>query len=146
MTCENAHPAIVDKETFETAKRLRQGRRRLNKSGATGVLNGLLVCGDCGGKLHLKRQIKKDVEYCYFECRNARNRNENVTCTCHAVKREPLEQMVLEEIQQIVRCAKSSESTFIEKLRDSDVYERKQALKNAETELAKAKRRISELD
>ena len=146
VTCENAHPAIVDKETFETAKRLRQGRRRLNKSGATGVLNGLLVCGDCGGKLHLKRQIKKDVEYCYFECRNARNRNENITCTCHAVKREPLEQLVLEEIQQIVQCAKSSEGKLMEKLRASECQERRQALKTAETEFAKTKQRIAELD
>ena len=148
---ENAHEAIIDKDTFATAKRLRDSRHRPSKTGDLGVLNGLMVCEDCGSKLHLKRQIKKGrddvrIEYCYYECRNARQFSEFATCDCHAIKREPLEQLVLDEIQQVVAEAKENEVKFIEKMTASEGRERKQMIKKAETELSKAGFRIEELD
>ena len=148
---ENAHEPIIDKETYETVRRLRQGRRRHTKTGDLGVLNGLMVCEDCGGKLHLKRQIKKGrdgarLEYCYYECRNARQFSEFATCDCHAVKREPLEQLVLDDIRRVVGQVKSHEGKFIEKVTVSEGRERKQMIKKAETELTKSRFRIEELD
>jgi len=151
ITHDNAHLPIIDKETFETAKRLRANRRKPTVAGDLGVLNGLMVCEDCGGKLHLKRQIKKGkggirLEYNYYKCRNARQFSEFATCFCHAIKREPLEQLVLEDIQRIVSLAKTSEKKFVEKVTTSEGKERKQTIKKAETELSKAKFRIDELD
>ena len=148
---ENAHEAIIDKETFATAKRLRDNRHRPAKTGDLGVLNGLMVCEDCNGKLHLKRQIKKGrggvrLEYCYYECRNARQFTEFASCDCHAVKRELLEQLVLEDIQKIMVDAKKHETKFVEKVTASEGRERKQAIRKAETELTKAGFRIIELD
>jgi DNA invertase Pin-like site-specific DNA recombinase len=147
----NMHDAIIDADTFATAKRLRNGRHRPAKTGDLGILNGLMVCEDCGGKLHLKRQIKKGrdgerLEYCYYECRNARQFSEFATCDCHAIKREPLEQLVLEEIQQIVTDVKKHEARFIEKVSASESKERTRAIKKAETELTKSAFRINELD
>ena len=148
---ENAHEAILSKETFETVKRLRQSRRKPSKTGDLGVLNGLMVCEDCGGKLHLKRQVKKGkddvrLEYNYYECKNARQFSEFASCECHAIKREPLEQLVLEDIQRIMKLVKKDESGFVNMVTATEDKERKQSVKKADSELTKAKYRIVELN
>ena len=151
ITHENAHEAIISKETFETAKRLRSGRRKPTVAGDLGILNGMMVCEDCGSKLHLKRQVKKGkdgvrLEYNYYECRNARLPCGLQTCDCHAIKREPLEQLVLEDIQSIVKYARQYESQFMQKVTSDSDKTRKQTLKKAESELDKSRLRITALD
>jgi len=149
---ENAHEAIISKETFETAKRLRQGRRRQSKTGDLGVLNGLIFCEDCGGKLHLKRARKtgKDgvqIEYCYYECRNSRVcRREFATCTTHSMRKEYIEELALKDLQCIMGFAKNNEEEFIVKVTASEGKERQRTLRKAETELSKSRHRVLELD
>ena len=43
---ENSHEAIIDKETFDIVQRIRQGRRRSDKLGDLGVLNGMMYCAN----------------------------------------------------------------------------------------------------
>lgn len=74
---EDAHPAIIDKETFETVQSIRSGRKRMTRLGDMGALNGKLYCEDCGGKLHIKRRANGDkAAYVYYICRNSRSQVE----------------------------------------------------------------------
>lgn len=147
---ENAHEAIIDKDTFETVQRLRQGRRRLAKAGDYGVLNGMLFCNECGGRMHLKRQVKTGKDgvthtYNYYVCRNSRSHTQYVTCTSHAIKREELELAVLSRIQSITAFAKNDEAKFTEMLKADSSKEAKRVLARARAEFSKANKRISEI-
>lgn len=48
---ENTHEAIVDKETWELAQKLRKTPRRHDTLGEANPLTGLLFCADCGAKM-----------------------------------------------------------------------------------------------
>jgi len=97
------------------------------------------------------RQVKKGkddvrLEYNYYECKNTRQFSEFASCECHAIKREPLEQLVLEDIQRIIKLVKKDESGFVNMMTATEDKERKQSVKKADSELTKAKYRITELN
>ena len=48
---ENTHEAIVDKEMWELAQKLRKTPRRHDTLGEANPLTGLLFCADCGAKM-----------------------------------------------------------------------------------------------
>ena len=51
MIFENTHEAIVDRETWELAQKLRKTPRRHDTLGEANPLTGLLFCADCGEKM-----------------------------------------------------------------------------------------------
>ena len=48
----NAHPAIIDIDTFEKVQEIREQRHRRTKSGKTHMFSGLVFCADCKGKMY----------------------------------------------------------------------------------------------
>jgi len=49
---ENTHEAIIDRETWDTAQRLRvRKHKRLSGGTNTHRLSGLVFCADCGSKM-----------------------------------------------------------------------------------------------
>ena len=148
---ENAHEAIIDKDVFETVQRIRDGRRRHAKSGDLGVLNGILYCNDCGGRMHLKRQVVNGRAgtkntYDYYVCKNSRSHTEYVSCTSHAIKREAVEETVLALIQEVFARVKSNEARFTEGLKSTKNKEAEQSISRARSELGKLKKQISDID
>ena len=49
---EDAHEAIVDRETWELAQKLRKTPKRIDTLGEANPLTGLLYCADCGEKMY----------------------------------------------------------------------------------------------
>jgi hypothetical protein len=149
---ENVHEAIINKETFEAAKRLRKGRKKPAKTGDLGVLNGLLVCDDCGSKLHMKRQSKRGKDgvrliYNYYNCAMAPVfKTEFATCTCHSVHKERLEELILMYLRRDIEHAQAYEQEFLEKITANQSKEQKSTLRKTEAELSKTRKRIIELD
>jgi len=54
---EGALPAIVSRETWEMAQKMRRTMRRPSGAYEPNPLTGLLWCADCGGKLHHREAI-----------------------------------------------------------------------------------------
>ncbi|WP_418620829.1 recombinase family protein [Sellimonas intestinalis] len=52
---EDCHEAIIDKETFDTVQRIRDGRRRVTPMGEMPPLSEMMFCADCGAKLYQVR-------------------------------------------------------------------------------------------
>jgi len=56
LVFQNAHPAIVDEETWNLVQRLRKTKRRPERiTGEPNPLTGVLFCADCGAKMYHKR-------------------------------------------------------------------------------------------
>jgi site-specific DNA recombinase len=101
-------PALVDEALFETVQtQLQENRKRarLNQRGARYLLQGLLVCSQCGyayyGKpVSLKSSKGKEREYAYYRCSGTdayRFGGERI-CENLQVRTDRLDQQVWEEV------------------------------------------------
>ena len=142
---ENHHEPIIDNETFQTVQRLRANRRRPNIVGECTPLSGLLFCSDCNSKLAVANNSAK---YQYYVCKVYRNSNKHYRndCTRHGIRREEAERLVLEKITEVVAFAREDRAGFVEKVSASSGKENERTMKRKVAELAKADRRIAELD
>jgi DNA invertase Pin-like site-specific DNA recombinase len=145
---EDAHPAIIDRETFDTVQRIRDGRRRPTKLGDMGVLNGRIYCKDCGGKLHIRRRANGDkAQYVYYICHRSRSYSDGYCdCTPHSIRKENIEELVLADIQRVCAFAKNNEERFVELVSKQSKKETEQGIKKAKAEYAKAENRVRQLD
>lgn len=144
---ENHHEPILDMETFETAQRLRGSRRKYNKYGEKSILSGLVRCADCGGTLSYARQGTNGM-YPNFICKTYRSAdcNNNHQCTRHGIRVADLEQIVLTQIQETVSLAQKHEKEFVARVYQSTNANTEKNIKAKTAELAKADRRVSDLD
>ena len=71
---KNAHPAIIDADTFETVQRIRSNRRQVKRTYEKGPLEGSIYCPDCGDRLYAKRNTKtlSDGSIKELQCQNER--------------------------------------------------------------------------
>lgn len=74
----DAHPAIVDRESFDSIQKIREKNRRAwqDKQGETGyenILEGILVCGICHHVLRRNKDVRKGKAQYYFYCGSAYN-------------------------------------------------------------------------
>jgi hypothetical protein len=145
---ENAHPAIIDQETFDIVQRIRDGRKRRTKLGDMGVLNGRLYCWDCDSKLHIKRRTGGNkAQYVYYHCKMSRSYSDNYDdCTPHSIRKENIEQLVLADIQRVLALAKDYESRFVELVSSQSQQEIDKSVRKAKSEYSKAENRVIQLD
>ena len=148
---QNAHPAIIDTETWETVQRIRSNRRQVTRTYEKGALEGVIFCLDCGERLYAKRSSRSNNDgsvrnYCYYICKNSRTYSDLPTCTSHSIMRSDIEDVVLKDVQRIIKLAKLDERKFAEKLNTASRKESECGLQKAKSELSKAKTRIEALD
>lgn len=97
---ENGMPAIIDKETFEKAQYI------LAKNSTNGgkfkakeiyILSGIAYCGDCGSTLYGNSRLcgRGKTRYVTYRCSN---RAQHKGCTNKELRREYLENYVLDEL------------------------------------------------
>ena len=144
---ENHHEPIIDLETFETAQRLRNNRRKYTKYGDRSILSGLVRCYDCGDTLSYARQGQNGA-YANFICKSYRSADctNRHKCTRHGIRVSDLERIVLVQIQETVRLAKENERKFAMRVHKSANANTEKLIKSKTAELGKAERRIAELD
>ena len=90
---EDTHEAIIDRDTFDTVQKLREGvRRRVSIDGEMSIFSGLLYCADCGAKMYLNRHRGSEKDA--FNCASYRKEKER-TCTSHYITLHAIEDIVL---------------------------------------------------
>ena len=143
---ENHHAPIIDIETFEIVQKLRANRRRPTKRGDTGVLSGLIFCSDC----HSKHTIHgaQNGDYQYYICSRYSNVQKHFKSECsrHGIRRYTLEALVLENIRETWKYARNNKEAFTEQISKMSNRDTEKIIKTKTSELAKADRRITELD
>ena len=149
---ENTHEAIVDKETWELAQKLRKTPRRHDTLGEANPLTGLLFCADCGAKMYNQRSRGGTKNNPYpsdvFDCSTYKLANQKRTSSCygHYITTKALRTLILETIRTVSTFAISNQEKFAAKVRSASQIKQKEAAKETKRKLSKDKKRIAELD
>lgn len=158
---ENTHEAIVDSETWQLAQQVRRTVRRIDSTGTANPLTGLVFCADCGEKMHNhrgRRQAEKEnrgkdpvsglYPYDHYECAvyNRTARRVERHCHSHYISTKALRALILDTIRMVSTYAISDEDAFIRRVREASEVRQKEAAKELERKVRKAKKRSAELD
>ena len=149
---ENTHEAIVDKETWELAQKLRKTPRRHDTLGEANPLTGLLFCADCGAKMtnHRSRGGTENNPYPsdFYDCSSYTLAHQKRTHACcgHYIRTKAVRELVLNTIRTVSTFAISNQEEFAEKVRSASQIKQKEAAKETKRKLNKDKKRIAELD
>ena len=141
---EDTHEAIIDRDTFDTVQKLREGvRRRVSIDGEMSIFSGLLYCADCGAKMYLNRHRGSEKDA--FNCASYRKEKER-TCTSHYITLHAIEDIVLYDLQRVLGMAKGRETEFVSMLQEKNKRMTKSDLSEKAKECDEAEKRIAVLD
>jgi len=143
---KDSHPAIIDEETWNVVQRLRGTKRRVYKlSGEPNPLTGVLYCADCGEKMYHKQGATGRVNKPHNEYVCTSYRHYAKVCTCHYIRVEVVEKLILEAIRRTSQYARENEADFMKRVREEADLQQEAAVKESRRKLTKSKRRREEL-
>ena len=149
---ENTHEAIVDKETWELAQKLRKTPKRIDTIGEANPLTGLLYCADCGEKMYNHRSrggtVKNPYPSDFFDCSSYTLAHQKRThaCSGHYIRTKAVRELILETICAASAFAVTNQDEFMKKVRSASRIRQAEAAKETKRKLSKSKKRIAELD
>ena len=143
---KDAHPQIIDEETWNIVQRLRGTKRRVCKYDEdTNPLTGVLYCADCGAKMYHKRGTSGRPDHPHHEYVCSGYRHYSKSCTCHYIRVEVVEQLILDAIRLASRYAIENEAAFIQRVREEAALQQEAAVRESRRKLTKGKRRREEI-
>ncbi len=143
---KDAHPAIVDEETWHLVQKLRETRRIPERIGGDpNPLTGILYCADCGQKMFHKqgRSDTSHLPHNEYYCSSYRHYSRH--CTCHYIRVSVVQELILHTIQRVSKFALENESLFVERLRAEANLQQETAMKESRKKLAKIKRKLEDV-
>ena len=143
---KDAHPAIVDEETWNVVQRLRETKRvRERIGGEPNPLTGVLYCADCGQKMYHKKGNTGRPNHPHHEYVCSSYRHYSRSCTCHYIRVSVVESLVLEAIRRVSGYVRENEAEFIRRVREKSELQQETAIKEGRRKLTKAKHRREEI-
>jgi DNA invertase Pin-like site-specific DNA recombinase len=149
----DAHPAIIDQETFDTVQKLRETPRRIDTLGEANPLTGLLWCADCGEKLYNHRKsktekpthkkLRNDYHCKTYKLSNYKFDNK---CSPHHISTEAVRTIILDVLKKTSGYIQNHEEEFVEQLRATSNIKREEIAKAHKKQIAKNEKRIADLD
>jgi hypothetical protein len=155
LVFHDTHPAIIEQETWEIVRRMREHKRRISNYGNPGLFSGTLYCSDCGNKLfHQTRVIWNTARthsrleglYTCSKYRKDIRQLQERECTAHFIRETVLEQLVLEELRELLIFIARNEKQFIRRVMDRSRQEQTQETAAKKQTLIKHRRRVEEID
>ena len=149
---KDTHEAIVDRETWELAQKLRKTPKRIDTFGVANPFTGLVYCADCGAKMfnHRSRGNEEKGNYPadFFDCSAYTLGHQRYVkeCKSHYIRSAVLRTLVLETIKAACESVITDKDEFFNKLRSESQLRQKEAVKESKRKLNKSHRRINELD
>jgi len=152
---ENTQEPIIDKETFEIVRRMRDKCRRVSPNKVTiktagqprkpkNMFVGKVFCADCGGKMNIHHN-SYNKEHNYLICKTYRKKKKS-ECTSHRIRLDALEQIVLNDLRKISAYVAWHENEFVERYLNCSQKEKMKLTANAKVEVSKALSRQEELN
>jgi DNA invertase Pin-like site-specific DNA recombinase len=140
----NTHPAIVDEDVFEKVQEIRQQRHRITKTGKSSLFSGLVYCADCNAKMRYCTTRYFEKRQDHFVCANYRSNTGN--CSAHFIRAVVLEDLVWMHMKQVISYVTCHEGYFRSAMEQKLRLSSEETIRTSKKELAKADKRVEELD
>lgn len=141
---EDAHEAIIDRETWKIVQRIRAHKHRPVKLGEADLLSGMVFCADCGHVLRISRCGSWDESRYTYVCGTYSGHREE--CTPHTIKAMHLRQLALDAIREVCAQVRENRERFIARVLDKKSEQAKKELAAKQKALTQAKKRLDELE
>ena len=158
---ENTHEAIIDQETFDLVQKTRKVVRRTDTIGKPNPLTGLVFCADCGRKMYnhrrnseaKRRNLSADpstkmnaLDSYICSTYNLTKYYSEKVCSSHWIPSRALRALILDAIRSTAQFALFDRERFIQRVREESQVQTQAQAKELQKRIAKAQRRVSELD
>ena len=136
--------------------RQRQHKRRAPRYGDNSLFSGSVYCSDCNAKLYFStREIwnkartvsRYEGAYsCSAYRKQVQFQEDGRRCTCHYIREDILEQIVLEDLRELLAFVLEDEKRFVRLVMDKSLSDQEREIQGKKKELAKLKKCIEETD
>ena len=137
----NTHEPLVDADTFELVQKFIDARHRPLKSNIIQLFAGFVKCEDCGYALGYA--YSQNIEQ--YTCGQYR-RHGNKFCTCHYIRKDVLEKVVLDDIRKYSKLAKHETNKLTQHIHEQNGDKDDTQIKALSSELERLTDRLTELD
>ena len=139
VVIENAHPAIIDKQTFKRVQRKLDARRRPNgrTRASNYLLSGLLVCGNSGDRM-FGRRASVGTRVQYYAARVPSDTSDSERC--YAIRKDQLEPLVMSRIVELL------DTPNMHRRLEKEISRQMKATANKTRDTKPLRQRITELE
>ena len=142
---ENTHEAIIDREIWDIAHEMRQGKKRSRKNmDEPNRYAGLIFCADCGKPLILHRAHTMDASKNNFACSTYKQFGKE-ECTNHYIRESQLSAVILDDLKRVTHFARREEALFAQHINQKNTAETRKEITRLQKELDTMKKRDLEL-
>ncbi|SJZ57550.1 Site-specific DNA recombinase [Pilibacter termitis] len=146
---ENTHEAIIDQDTFDIVQKMRQHKRVTSsprfKAGHENLFAGLVFCGTCGCKHYYCAFEKNGTNLDHYKC----SKYASTIDRCdnpHYIRKADLEELVLLELNSLIKQINFEEGEFLKKLEHKFKIESSKQTNKHRQKLLNDERRFEEID
>lgn len=146
---KNTHEAIIDQETFDIVRKMRNHKRSnqryKNRAGHENLFAGLVFCGTCGRKHYFCPQEKNGLNHDHYKCSGYRKPIDGCE-NPHYIQKSALIEIVSGKLRQTIQEAHFNQEAFLKKLEQQSQAQFSKNNKRRRQQLQKDEHRSKEID
>lgn len=142
---EDTQEAIIPKEQWDRVQELRKERHRtIQRKQREGLFTSILVCADCGSRMHFCTCKSIDGKQDHYTC--AKYKAGRGECTAHYIREEVLRDIVLERIQAVTAYVKKDAESFQEEWMQATRDTQEKNIRRDQKQLSQAQKRLEDVE
>ena len=146
---KNTHEAIIDQETFDIVRKMRNHKRSnqryKNRIGHENLFAGLVFCGTCGRKHYFCPQEKNGLNHDHYKCSGYRKPIDGCE-NPHYIQKSALIEIISDKLRQTIQEAHFNQEAFLKKLEQQSQAQFSKDNKHQRQQLQKDEYRSKEID
>lgn len=146
---KNTHEAIIDQETFDIVRKMRNHKRSnqryKNRAGHENLFAGIVFCGTCGRKHYFCPQEKNGLNHDHYKCSGYRKPIDGCE-NPHYIQKSALIEIVNGKLRQTIQEIHFDQETFLKKLEQQSQAQFSKDNKRQRQQLQKDEYRSKEID
>ena len=146
---KNTHEAIIDQETFDIVRKMRNHKRSnqryKNRAGHENLFAGLVFCGTCGRKHYFCPQEKNGLNHDHYKCSGYRKPIDGCE-NSHYIQKSALIEIISGKLRQTIQEVHFNQEAFLKKLEQQSQAQFNKDNKRQRQQLQKDEHRFKEID